>query len=569
MRPGAAKYTLFFLLALLCATASAQFLNQEWGRQAGGAGAYSIGRSVATDADGNVYTTGTFYGTIDFDPGPATFMLAATNSNNVFISKLDAAGNFVWAKMLGNHYKQEYPTSIAVSKSGSIYVAGIFSDTLDIDPGPATQLLYVPFTPAKSTFLLKLSSNGDFMWAGQWGGDPGTCHVSAVRLDSLQNVYLTGYISGRSIDLDPGPGSSPETSFQSGNGAWQRTSLILKLDSAGKLLWKQTDSFDETLMTTSVDAGGNIAGIKHVQWIGALSFSSQLFAERYSPGGTLLWKKELPTQLHQYDYGIATDQLHNVITSGVFAKPSDLDPGPGVAMLHPAGDNVPSLFVLKLDANGNFLWVRQIDRITSGGYSMTDADGNIYVAGTFSGTVDFDPGPDLFRLNAAGLNSYLLKLGPAGNFLWVQQFGKGTPANIYDLCQDKAGNFYTTGTFTGTVNFNPGNGPADMHTCEGPADAFTSKLSASGLLAMSVKDPKLFASSIFPNPTEGSVNLVFNEQLERPEVRVSDMAGKVVLETSYFPSDWFKLDLSALASGMYVVTVTDGIRVLREKLIKE
>ena len=72
----------------------------EWAKAMGGTG-FDLGYSIATDASGNVLTTGSFSGIGDFDPGAGTFNLTSAGLTEIFISKLDAPGNFVWAKQLG------------------------------------------------------------------------------------------------------------------------------------------------------------------------------------------------------------------------------------------------------------------------------------------------------------------------------------------------------------------------------------------------------------------------------------------------------------------------------------
>src|SRR6185503_12423147 len=52
-----------------------------------------LGRSMTVDGSVNVYTTGIFQGTADFDPGGGTFNLTSAGSNDVFVSKLDSSGN--------------------------------------------------------------------------------------------------------------------------------------------------------------------------------------------------------------------------------------------------------------------------------------------------------------------------------------------------------------------------------------------------------------------------------------------------------------------------------------------
>src|SRR5438552_13354363 len=48
-----------------------------------------------------------FYDTADFDPGPGTYNLTSAGSSDIFISKLDSAGNFTWAKRLGGRSEED------------------------------------------------------------------------------------------------------------------------------------------------------------------------------------------------------------------------------------------------------------------------------------------------------------------------------------------------------------------------------------------------------------------------------------------------------------------------------
>ncbi len=66
-----------------------------------------VGNSIAVDANGFVYTTGSFAGTVDFNPAPAiTSNITSAGGSDIFISKLDAAGNFVVARQMGGEGTQ-------------------------------------------------------------------------------------------------------------------------------------------------------------------------------------------------------------------------------------------------------------------------------------------------------------------------------------------------------------------------------------------------------------------------------------------------------------------------------
>ena len=131
---------LFSFLFLVHEKANAQTPGWQWANAIGGAGGDFV-YSIVPDPAGNgdVYTTGHFTGTVDFDPGAGTFNLTSVGGRDVFISKLDGAGNLIWAKAVGGP-GEDYVRSIAVDPAGSgdVYAIGYFSATADFDPGPVT-----------------------------------------------------------------------------------------------------------------------------------------------------------------------------------------------------------------------------------------------------------------------------------------------------------------------------------------------------------------------------------------------------------------------------------------------
>ncbi|MCH8903140.1 MAG: hypothetical protein IIA45_04425, partial [Bacteroidetes bacterium] len=88
------------LISLLSTALHGQIVTFEWAKSMGGTST-DIGKSITTDVSGNVLTTGYYYGTVDFDPGAATFNLISNSAADIFIQKLDANGNFIWAKSMG------------------------------------------------------------------------------------------------------------------------------------------------------------------------------------------------------------------------------------------------------------------------------------------------------------------------------------------------------------------------------------------------------------------------------------------------------------------------------------
>lgn len=84
------KYIFSVITLLFFSCLQAQNVNMVWAKNMGGSGASTVGTSIAVDASGNVYTTGLFTGTVDFDPGPGTYNLTTV-----------AGSNDIWAKNMG------------------------------------------------------------------------------------------------------------------------------------------------------------------------------------------------------------------------------------------------------------------------------------------------------------------------------------------------------------------------------------------------------------------------------------------------------------------------------------
>jgi gliding motility-associated-like protein len=178
---------------------------------------------VTTDLYGNVILTGYFYSSLDFDPGPGTFILHVDNtisSTNVaiFVLKLDPDGKFIWAKKMGGPYRA-IGYSVKTDKRGNVYTAGRFHNEADFDPGPDSYILrpspMAVTNTASHYFISKLDANGDFVWAVSASDDiyPNFFGRS-VFVDKYSNVYLTGLYFLHGGDFDPGP----DTFFLEFNG---------------------------------------------------------------------------------------------------------------------------------------------------------------------------------------------------------------------------------------------------------------------------------------------------------------------------------------------------------------
>ena len=191
------RIILLFFVLLFFISANAQTF--QW---AGAFIANLQANSIKTDSKGNVYTTGSFADTVDFDPGAGVYNLVSAGANDIFISKLDAYGNFVWAKSMGG-ISNEGGQSIAVDTLGGVYITGSFENTADFDPGPG--VFNMISQNYEDIFISKLDSNGNFVWAKRIGSSVGYDKGSSITTDAIGNIYITGGFD-YTVDFDPGPG---------------------------------------------------------------------------------------------------------------------------------------------------------------------------------------------------------------------------------------------------------------------------------------------------------------------------------------------------------------------------
>ncbi len=397
------------------------------------------GGEVTTDANGNIYFTGRFNSTVDFDPGAGTEELISTGGSDIFVVKLDENGNFIWAKHVDGPGTDQ-GLDIVVDNTGNILVTGGYSGTADFDPGTGVFNLTSVAGANSSPFVWKLDSSGDFVWAKSFGGDDWNNFAHGIDVDQSGNVFVAGSVGGTG-DLDPGAAT------QTFNTYGYDDIFILKLDANGDLNW--ATNIGSTYGESAND--------------------------------------------------IIIDSNDDVLIAGYFRQTVDFDPGAGVNNLT-VGTNQDA-FVLKLTNAGVFVWANQIGG-TSGNASnesiSLDVNDNIYISGDYDGTVDFDPGTGTTEKSSIdGSNDgFAAKLTSTGDGEWVYTFGgNGSDvANGISAFDDE--NIYLTGGFSDTADFNI-EGIGDEHISLGSYDSFVSKLGLCNLNnSISISGTSIVANQI-------------------------------------------------------------------------
>jgi gliding motility-associated-like protein len=459
------KILFIFFFTLFTNILYAQDTWLKWAKQfAGGVtGSYDRGQGVKVDANGNVYSVGIFSGTVDFDPGPGTFNLTTSGGSNtdVYISKLDLFGNFLWAKQITGSLSA-LTRSLTLDNDLNIYVTGNFTMTADFDPGPA--IFNLTAIGGSDVFVLKLSVNGDLIWAKQIGGSLANTASNSTASDSFGNIYFTGSYSG-SVDFDPGPGMYTLTSVAGTAG----DAFVCKLDTDGNFIWARSMGGNQADVGIgiSVDAFDNIyvtGGYRNVVDFdpGPAVFNQvaigldDVFILKLDAAGNFIWVKSVGGLNPDWAYKAIADAAGNVYITGFYTGTADFNPGPAVYNLTTFGAD--GIFVLKLDIAGNFVWAKTMGGVINNNRGMDlalDVTGNIYTTGFFIGPGDFDPGPGTFILNSDVVDIFISKLDNNGNFVWAKSMGAGDQDLGLSIAVDAFKNIYTTGHFGFTVDFDP------------------------------------------------------------------------------------------------------------------
>ncbi|HYD21172.1 MAG TPA: SBBP repeat-containing protein, partial [Flavipsychrobacter sp.] len=291
------------------------------------------------------------------------------------------AQNFSWAKSLSG-LDADDARAMTLDNEGNVLVTGYFSDSIDADPG-AGVLNMAPQGGTYDFLIQKLTPSGDLIWARQISGTAEE-YANAIITDANGGIYLTGIFED-TVDFDPSVGTDTLIS------AGMNDIFILHLDSAGQFVW-----------------------VKQI-------------------GGTE----------NDYGFDVDVDAAGNIYVVGNFNSNAgiDFDPGPGVEMRFTALSNWDA-FTLKLDSNGDFIWVKQ-------------TFGAVYDAGQ---SVEIDNSGNVYTVGAVATRVFVQKLAPDATNIWLRDFG----ALDFNTVQnnkgklDPFGNLFISGTFSNTVDFDSG-----------------------------------------------------------------------------------------------------------------
>jgi hypothetical protein len=375
----------------------------DWARRMGGDGSGDLGEALAVDGAGNVYVVGDFSSNADFGPFPPT-------SGDVFVTKLDAAGNFQWVHTYTDHPYNDHLQDVAVDGSGNVYV------THSANPSGTS------LNPNVFAVVTKLDpAIGATVWSDTFG-NTGSNNINTgrgIKADAAGNIFVTGTFTG-AVDFNPGTGTYTLTSPKV-RGQYVQEGFVVELTTANSFVWAK----EITAMPNDLA----IDGSDNVYTTGASGNSLQsgsggpLNATKLNSSGAILWSKNFANGAQNAagaaSFGVAVDGSGNVYTTGYFTGTANFNPA-GTFNLTSAGDR--DVFVSEWNASGNFVWAGAMGGSGSDQASSiaVDGAGNIYTTGLYGAyvsgvsnyTADFDPGAGVYDLTpvSTGREVFVSKL---------------------------------------------------------------------------------------------------------------------------------------------------------------
>ena len=387
--------------------------NLEWELEWGAALYSDQGVAVAADDFGNVYVTGFFRDTVDFNPGVLTAFRDSNGENDVFVSKFDGDGIFQWVETFGGT-ESEVGYAVDTDSQGNVYLTGFFRGTVDFDPGGPSYIRSSSDDSA-DVYLTKLEPNGDFDWARIFEGiEEDFGH--GVAVDGSDNVLVTGRFGG-TVEFDPeGAGLELNSngladvfvvSYQPDNMFRWARSFGGAMDDIGNAIAAGSDgtSYITGSFNGSVDFDPG-AGSDPMNANGAVP---DIFINVLDSNGDYVRSQSFGTDDRDDGLGIAVDDLGNTYFTGY------LDAGNPVFILNDA-------YVAKYDPDGFLQWEYYYDGgSTERGFAVaTGPAGTAHFTGYFQNTVDFAPtgspcfeGPVEYS-SFGGADVYVVKYLPDG-----------------------------------------------------------------------------------------------------------------------------------------------------------
>lgn len=415
---------LFFVPNLLFSQSGSDcggLVNVKWVQTDGGSEDDNIS-DIGTDSNGNIFITGYFSGFMNFQ----SHNLTTFGKKDFFLAKLDPEGKLIWIRT-GGSTEDDYGTGLAVDNDDNIYVTGTYNGNSDFSGNTINS------KGADDIFLIKYSSDGDYMW-GVGIGNSRNDISGGVTIDSYNNPIITGAYSGvlsiaNKVIFSRGDYDFLMVQYSSdGNFIWAANNGSASADYGKDILYNNLDE----IFIVGEFSGTLFLGSEALVAIG----NKDLFIAKYDRNGYFQWAKQIGSGSENDEIGkISTDNNGNVYVCCF--NDISIDKAK-VYKFSPSGTELLSF---GFGGNGN-VFPNAI---------IADDSESIYLTGRYFNGTDFGDGPT----SVAGVDDYFLAKYDASGVFEYKYTAGGNGVDIGNsICSDINGSIIVGGSFQNIININ-------------------------------------------------------------------------------------------------------------------
>ncbi len=522
---------------------------------------------------GNIYVTGEYACTADFDPGSGVLLLPNSGSRNIYVQKLTPSGALIWAKGIeGTPSSLMASFATTVDELDNVYIAGRFNGTVDFDPGIGVDSYTSP-SLMPSSFVLKLNSLGELVWVKVFqSNDTSSIIASSIRVDSNHNLYLAGEFTGTS-DFNP-DAIAVDTITSLGS----TDIFILKLTSIGDFVWVNHvgSSGQEIVPQLALDgiggiyfSGGFSGNLDIISGTDTTAFYCSgpfdVLLSKIDTSGNFGWVKQIKaigSASSLQVLSIEMDATNHILMAGQLIGSADFDPTASTALVTATNSG----FTVKFDSSGSFSWVRNVDGNSIAIAVGADAMGHVYTLGTYGQIPnDFDPGSEVYSLpiiSPTGFNLYVQCLDSGGDFLWAGGIPASDQVNVRSAAVTEIGDLYFSGYFIGSADFDPGVGISNLATpSSSDVYGFVEKLNHDAVEVTQFNTDEVI--QVYPNPVLNTLNINSGYMEKALVVRLLDLLGR-----ERIVSNQKCIDVSTLEPGIYILRIEVGDKHYTGRMVK-
>lgn len=318
-----------------------------------------------------------------------------------------------WSQCIGA-WGADVAMAIAVDERGQMLVGGHFSGPLDVGEGAPISFGEPDDYFAIDGFLAAYGTDGARAWVQRFGAD-GDDRIFDIEIRD-DAVYATGYFAN---EITIGA--------QSHRAQHDPTAFLARFASDGQPAWSRSWTGHAHARALAVDAEHNVTVAGHFE--GEMAFATDsfdhptgFFAVNVSAAGGENWARAFPYDGVASMQSVASQIDGGVVMVGTFWNALALDGNPR----QPVGSS--DIFLAALDHRGDIRWIRTIGGPGSDRTPQVSIDrrGDIYVAGTFELSADFEGGARAVSRLEAPVTAFIARYTQSGDVRWVRQLDSPT-----------------------------------------------------------------------------------------------------------------------------------------------